>query len=134
MRIRAPYAIAALVTVALGLGLRSTMDGGVAKYGGDALYTLLVFWLVLVVAPRLNGPLAGAIACAFSWAIEFFQLSPIPGELSGNPLARLVLGSTFNAPDLFWYVVGAAAGVAVWRVLRTTGRAAQDRTTVAADT
>ncbi|GIG67895.1 ribosomal maturation YjgA family protein [Phytomonospora endophytica] len=130
MRIRLPYAVAAVVTVALGLGLRTTMDGAVAKYGGDALYTLLVFWLVLVLAPRTRGLVAGAIACGLSWAVEFFQLTPIPAELSGNPLARLVLGSTFNAPDLFWYAVGAALGVAILAALRR----AQDRTTVAADT
>ena len=134
MRARLPFLAAAAVTVALGLGIRSTMDGDVAKYGGDALYTLLIFWLILVLAPRVHGLVAGAVACGLSWAVEFFQLTPIPGELSGNPLARLVLGSTFNAPDLFWYVVGAAAGVAVLRVLRDTRRPAQDRTTVAADT
>lgn len=32
-------------------------------------------------------------------------------ELARNSaVARLVLGSTFNPPDLFWYAVGAAAG------------------------
>jgi len=134
VRTRLPFLAAAAVTVALGLGVRSTLDGDVAKYGGDALYTLLIFWLVLVLAPRMRGIAAGAIACGFSWAVEFFQLTPVPGELSGNPLARLVLGSTFNAPDLFWYVVGAAVGVGVLRVLRPTRRPGQDRTTVAADT
>ncbi|HEY1179649.1 MAG TPA: DUF2809 domain-containing protein [Phytomonospora sp.] len=134
MRARLPYAGAAVLTVALGLLMRSTMDGAVAKYGGDALYTLLIFWLVLVLAPRLNAFAAGAVAAAFSWAVEFFQLTPIPAELSGNPLARLVLGSTFNAPDLVWYLAGAAAGAVVVTVLRATRRAPQDRTTVAADT
>ena len=134
MRPRLPFLAAAAATVALGLGVRSTMDGVVAKYGGDALYTLLIFWLVLVLAPRTRGLVAGAVAAGLSWAVEFFQLTPIPAELSGNPLARLVLGSTFNAPDLFWYVVGAAVGVAVLRVLRDTRRPGQDRTRVAADT
>jgi hypothetical protein len=46
---------------------------------------------------------------AFCWLVEFAQLSPYPAELSDrSTLARLVLGSTFNPPDLFWYVAGVA--------------------------
>ncbi|MEV0647766.1 DUF2809 domain-containing protein [Phytomonospora sp. NPDC050363] len=130
MRARLPYAAAAVATVAAGLGVRSTWDGAFAKYAGSALYALLIFWLVLVVAPRTRPLVAAAAACAFSWAVEFFQLTPIPGELSSNPVARLVLGSTFNAPDLLWYAVGALAGAGVVSLARRQDR----RTTVAADT
>jgi uncharacterized protein YfiM (DUF2279 family) len=38
----------------------------------------------------------------------------VPAALSAHSaLARLVLGTTFNAPDLFWYAVGAAVGYAI---------------------
>ncbi|GFM98691.1 hypothetical protein Sfulv_35020 [Streptomyces fulvorobeus] len=54
--------------------------------------------------------MAAGIALAFSWAVEFTQLTDVPAELAArSTAARLVLGSTFNAPDLFWYGVGAAA-------------------------
>ncbi|MGW6709641.1 ribosomal maturation YjgA family protein [Streptomyces sp. NPDC054956] len=117
--IRLAAAGAAVLTVGAGLGLRAVAAGDVAKYGGDALYTVLILALVVLVAPRTAPPKAAAIALAFSWAVEFLQIGPVPAELSRHStVARLVLGSTFNAPDLFWYVVGAAAGWSVHTALR----------------
>jgi hypothetical protein len=85
--------------------------GSPAKYGGDALYTVLLLALVVLVAPRVTPLTAAASALAVSWGVEFLQLSEVTGELSQRSVvARLVLGSTFDPPDLFWYAVGAAAG------------------------
>ncbi|GAA1351724.1 DUF2809 domain-containing protein [Streptomyces beijiangensis] len=92
----------AAVTVAAGLGVRAWGGGDFAKYAGDALYTALVCAVVVVVAPRLRTAVAAAVALGFSWAVELLQIVGIPAAL--QPL----LGSTFNAPDLFWYAVGAA--------------------------
>ncbi|QTI49642.1 hypothetical protein JYK04_07515 [Streptomyces nojiriensis] len=101
---------AAVVTVGAGLGLRAVTAGSAAKYGGDALYTVLLLTLVVLVAPRLTPLRAAGTALAASWAVEFLQLTAVPAELSRHSTAaHLVLGSTFNAPDLFWYAVGAAA-------------------------
>lgn len=119
IRARLTAAAAAVVVVAAGLGLRAVAGGDVAKYGGDALYTVLVLTLVVAAAPRLTAPRAAAAALAVSWAVEFLQLSSVPAELSRrSTAARLVLGSTFNAPDLLWYAVGAAAGGLVLAALR----------------
>ncbi|MFC5954608.1 DUF2809 domain-containing protein [Streptomyces pratens] len=119
---------AALATVGAGLGLRAVAVGEVAKYGGDALYTLLLVALVVLVAPRVTAWKAGALALAVSWGIEFLQLSELPAELSRHSTAaRLILGSTFNAPDLFWYAVGALVG---WLVVASR-RAGQGRTSPA---
>ncbi|MFE8952685.1 DUF2809 domain-containing protein [Streptomyces althioticus] len=110
-RTRLLAAVAALLTVGAGLGLRAVATGDVAKYGGDALYTLLILALVVLVAPRSTPARASGIALAVSWAVELLQLTGLPAELSvRSTAARLVLGSTFNAPDLFWYAVGACAG------------------------
>ncbi|MFE1257417.1 ribosomal maturation YjgA family protein [Streptomyces fungicidicus] len=115
-RTRLAAAVAALLTVGAGLGLRATASGDVAKYGGDALYTLLLVALAVVVAPRLTPSRAAAVALAVSWAVGFSQLTGLPAELSRrSTVARLVLGSTFNAPDLLWYAVGAAVGRLVLR-------------------
>ncbi|MEU6300321.1 DUF2809 domain-containing protein [Streptomyces erythrochromogenes] len=111
VRIRVVAAGAAVVTVGAGLGLRAVTAGSVAKYGGDALYTVLLLALVVLLAPRWTPLRAAGTALAVSWAVEFFELGPVPAELSrDNVAARLVLGSTFNAPDLFWYAIGAAGG------------------------
>ncbi|RJL30355.1 DUF2809 domain-containing protein [Bailinhaonella thermotolerans] len=103
---RVSVLLAALVTVAAGLGVRALLDGGVAKYGGDLLYAVLVHWVILFCRPRWRPPVVGGLAAAVCWVIEFAQLGEIPAVL------RPVLGSTFNAPDLFWYLVGAALATA----------------------
>ncbi|WP_327302374.1 DUF2809 domain-containing protein [Streptomyces sp. NBC_01298] len=109
-RTRLSAAGAVVVTVGAGLGLRVVATGSLAKYGGDALYTVLVFALVVAAVPRVTARRAAVVALAVSWAVEFLQLTGVPAELSRHSvLARLVLGSTFNPPDLFWYAVGAAA-------------------------
>jgi hypothetical protein len=114
MRIRLGALGAAAITIAAALGIRAAGWGDFAKYAGDALYTVLLYTLVVAVAPRVRPPVAGAVALAVSWAVEFAQLTSVPAELSSHStLARLVLGSTFNAPDLLWYAVGAASACAV---------------------
>ncbi|MBB5626259.1 ribosomal maturation YjgA family protein [Sphaerisporangium krabiense] len=111
-RARLVAAGAVAATVAAGLAVRAVAAGDVAKYAGDALYTVLIYGLVVLVAPRVRPVTAGALALAVSWAIEFAQMTGLPAELSRHSaLARLVLGSTFNPPDLFWYAVGASAAL-----------------------
>ncbi|MDU0258237.1 DUF2809 domain-containing protein [Streptomyces sp. PU10] len=115
-RTRLAAAGAAAVIVGAGLTLRAVATGEVAKYGGDALYTLLLFALVLVVAPGTAQIRAAALALAVSWGVEFLQLTDGQAHLARqSTAARLVLGSTFNAPDLFWYAVGAVTGPLVVR-------------------
>jgi hypothetical protein len=106
--------LAALVVLLSGLAVRAATTGAVAKYGGVALYAVLVYTLVLIVAPRTVPVRAGVVALGACWAVELAQLTPYPAALSArSTLARLVLGSTFNAPDLAWYAVGiAVAGLA----------------------
>ncbi|MFD5034124.1 DUF2809 domain-containing protein [Streptomyces sp. NPDC058405] len=106
----------ALLTVAGGLGVRAVAAGDVAKYAGDALYTVLVYVLIVLAAPRVRPLVAACVALAFSCAVELLQLTGAPAELAARSVvARLVLGSTFNAPDLLWYAVGAAVAALVHR-------------------
>ncbi|MFF7010307.1 DUF2809 domain-containing protein [Streptomyces fimicarius] len=112
--VRAVAASAAVATVAAGLAVRAGADGAFAKYAGSALYTVLLCALVAFRAPRARPAVVAGTALAVSWAVEFAQLTGVPAELSAHSTAaRLVLGSTFNAPDLLWYAVGAAAAWSV---------------------
>ncbi|MFF9074075.1 DUF2809 domain-containing protein [Streptomyces sp. NPDC014735] len=114
---------AAVLTVAAGLGVRAVAEGDIAKYAGDALYTVLICTLVLVGAPRTRPLAAAGIGLAVSWAVELLQLTGLPADLSRHSaVARLVLGSTFNAPDLLWYAVGAGAA---WAVVASVDRLAR---------
>ncbi|MEU7899293.1 DUF2809 domain-containing protein [Nonomuraea sp. NPDC049152] len=106
---RIRIAIFAAVTIILGLATRP-----LSKYAGDAFYTVLLYWIVVFVTPRVRPVWAAGVALATSWAIEFAQLLNLPRVLAP------VLGSTFNPPDLFWYAVGAAAVCAFDLALRRT--------------
>ncbi|MFC8452804.1 DUF2809 domain-containing protein [Kitasatospora sp. NPDC057223] len=113
-RTRLAAAVAVVLTLAAGLGVRAAASGEAAKYAGDALYTVLLCALLVLAAPRLRPAAAAGLALAASWAVEFSQLSGIPADLSRHSTAaRLVLGSTFNPPDLFWYATGAGAAYLV---------------------
>ncbi|MET9955787.1 DUF2809 domain-containing protein [Streptomyces sp. NPDC006339] len=117
-----------MLTVAAGLGARSAAAGGAAAYAGDALYTVLVVALVVLVAPRLRPVAAAGVALGLSWAVELFQLTGVPAALAAHSrIAPLVLGTSFNAPDLFWYAVGAAVGWAVYAASRRLARRSRDQ-------
>ena len=103
---RLPVALAAVLTIAAGLGIRLLWDGPFAKYAGDALYTVLIYLLLVLAWPAIRPWVAALTSAGLSWAIEFAQLGDIPAVL------RPVLGSTFNPPDLLWYAVGAALACA----------------------
>ncbi|MET9482405.1 DUF2809 domain-containing protein [Streptomyces sp. NPDC006638] len=119
-----PAALAcAAATVAAGLGVRAWADGDLAKYAGDALYTVLVHALVVCAVPRVRPRTAAVGAFVFSCAVELLQLTPVPAGLAARSgLARLVLGSTFNAPDLLWYAVGAGAAAVLHSVSARSAR------------
>ncbi|MFF9866040.1 DUF2809 domain-containing protein [Streptomyces sp. NPDC013953] len=105
------------------MGVRSAATGAWSGYAGDALYTVLVVALVVAAAPRLRPVVAAGIALGFSCAVELFQLTGVPAALAARSrLAPLVLGTSFHAPDLLRYAVGAAAGWAVHAGLRRRAR------------
>ncbi len=113
VRDRLPAALAAVVTIAAGLTVRAVTGGWFGKYAGDALYTVLVYALLLLVRPRLSPARAATGALVLSWAVEFAQLTPVPALLSeASVLARLVFGSTFGVADLVAYAAGAALAAA----------------------
>ncbi|MFD6421760.1 DUF2809 domain-containing protein [Streptomyces sp. NPDC060198] len=130
-RTRGVAAACAVLTVATALAVRAVSDGEGGKYAGDALYTVLVHALAVLVAPRVRPALAAGAALVLSCAVEVAQLTGVPAGLSArSEVFRLVLGSTFNAPDLLWYAVGAAFSWGVHRAVRrwaatVAGRSAQ---------
>ncbi|MBB2911436.1 hypothetical protein FHS43_002709 [Streptosporangium becharense] len=119
LRTRLLAALTACLTVAAGLTVRAVTGGWFGKYAGDALYTVLVYALIVFLLPRLSPSRVALGALAFSWAVEFAQLTPVPAALSEvSVVARLVLGSTFGAADLVAYAAGAAFAAAVHTPLR----------------
>jgi hypothetical protein len=119
LRARLAALLAVPLTVASGLGSRKFFDGLLAKVAGDALYTVLIYVLVVVVRPDVRLSRAFAIALGVSFAVEFFQLTPYPAWLSSkHVILRLIFGTTFGFVDLAGYVVGALFAIAVHAVAR----------------
>ena len=116
---RWPPLVWTLACAAAGLGLRLLVAGPVSKYGGVALWSCAVYGLVLSVRPALGVRRAALAALALSWLVELFQLTPVPQALaSRHVLFRLVLGTTFHAPDLAAYAAGVGLAAAAHALLK----------------
>lgn len=114
-RSRASYLVASILVMGAGLLWRSRflhLPPFAAKYGGDALWALLVFCCCAIVLRRASTPRLCVAALGFAWAIEFSQIydSPWIDQLRATRLGALILGSTFNWPDLLAYAVGITMG------------------------
>jgi hypothetical protein len=108
-----------VLALVLGAGLlwRSSylpLSPFLSKYGGDALWALAIFLGAGLCFRHATTLQVMLIALGFAWGIEFSQLYHAPwiDQLRSSLPGRLVLGWTFNAPDLMAYVVGIVFGAA----------------------
>jgi hypothetical protein len=105
--------ILAGLTIVVGLLWRSKMvpmPPLLFKYGGDALWAMVILLGVGFLFPRLALLNQMLLALSFAWAVEFLQLYHAPwiDAIRALRLGHLVLGTTFNAPDLAAYALGVA--------------------------
>lgn len=117
-RSRPFYVFAAALVIGIGLLWRSGLlpfPYFISKYGGDSLSALVVFLCVGFVYPLSSSLRIFPIAICFTWAIEFLQLyhDYWIDEIRSMLLGRLILGTTFNSPDLMAYALGIAIGALV---------------------
>jgi len=115
------YAVLAVAVVAAGLLWRSRfvpLPPWASKYGGDALWALMVFVGFGFLLTRCSTLRLALLAIGCSWAVEFSQLYHAPwlDAWRATMPGRLILGSTFNWPDLATYALGVAlgAGAELW--------------------
>jgi hypothetical protein len=109
------YALAAALVIGTGLLWRSgllPLPSFLAKFGGDSLWALVVFLCFGFVFRRSSTARIVLGAICFAWSVEFLQLYHAHwiDALRSTHLGRLVLGTSFNSPDLIAYVVGIALG------------------------
>jgi hypothetical protein len=101
-----------MVVAAVGLagaayGTRAAMDGPIEQYSGAAFSGAIVYTIAVFIRPLIRPLLAGAIAIAYCWFIEFAQLTSIPEAISERSwFARQLLGAQFDLVDVIWYPVG----------------------------
>ncbi|MFB8894062.1 MULTISPECIES: DUF2809 domain-containing protein [Microbacterium] len=110
----------AVAVVAAGLVVHGILpDTAATDIAGDALYAVLIYALVVAVAPRAATVVVAAVAGIWCIAVELLQLSDLPARAAAVfPPAVLVLGTVFDARDLLVYVVTiviAGALDTVWR-------------------
>ncbi len=124
------YAAAAALVVAAGLLWRSRLlplSSFIAKYGGDALWALVVFLGFGLLLRRASTWRVALIAVCFAFSIEFLQLYHADwiDLIRSSRIGHLVLGSTFNGPDLIAYGVGIALGAWAERAWLRASRGAE---------
>ncbi len=127
-RNRVPYALLAVAVIASGLLWRSgfiPLPAWLSNYGGDALWALMVFIGFGFLFPKASTLTIALLTLSFSWGVEFSQLYQAPwiDAIRSTIPGRLVLGTTFNWPDLLAYALGIAFGAVVeWWARRTPAR------------
>jgi hypothetical protein len=115
------YAGLAFAVIACGLLWRSgliPLPQWLLNNGGDALWALMVFVGLGFLLPRAPTWVVALLALGVAWGVESSQLyhSPWLDAVRTTLPGRLVLGSTFNWPDLPAYALGIAFGaLAEWR-------------------
>jgi hypothetical protein len=111
----------AIAVVAAGLFWRSgliPLPQWLSNNGGDALWALMVFVGFGFLVPRASTLTLALLALSSAWGVEFSQLYHAPwlDAVRATIPGRLVLGTTFNWPDLPAYAVGVVIGtLAEWR-------------------
>lgn len=99
------------VAVAAGLLVHTQLpDTAVTDIAGDALYAVVAYLAVVVLAPRWSPMTAGGLAAVWCVGVELFQLTGLPARWGDafSPVV-LVLGTVFDPRDLVVYVVTIAA-------------------------
>ena len=117
-RKRAVYALLVVVVIGAGLASRNFphfLPAQLGKYPGDALWAMMIFFILGALKPKWPSAATGALALSVCYVVEFSQLLQ-PHWLVAirqTTLGHLVLGSHFHAQDLLAYAVGIFAGVLV---------------------
>jgi hypothetical protein len=115
--------VAGVLLVTAGLTVSRVGSGPLADPLGDALYAALVWVALAFVAVRRSAPAVTVAAVAVCVAVELAQLTGVPAALTAAwAPARYLLGTTFAAPDLVAYAVGAVAAGAVASMTRAGRR------------
>lgn len=114
-RARWKLAIAVLLTVFIGLASRAVpalFPSVWGKYPGDALWAIMVLFIIAFVRPTMGSLRLALTALAVSYAVEFSQLYQGAWLVAFRSyrVGHLLLGSGFDGFDLVAYLIGVAVG------------------------
>ncbi|MEQ8473596.1 MAG: DUF2809 domain-containing protein [Marinoscillum sp.] len=115
-RQRIIYFILVVVTIITGLLSRKFSNAFpdlINLVLGDALYALMVYWMVRLVAPSLPLAPSALIALSFCFTIELSQLYQADwiNQIRATRMGSLILGRGFLWSDLLAYTIGVISGL-----------------------
>lgn len=121
------YVVLAATTIVAGLTVhryRQVLGGAPRDIAGDALWAMMMAWLVSAVWPHRERHLRLSAAFAICVAVELSQLLHAPwlDRIRASTLGHLVLGADFDARDLLAYGVGIVIAGLLDRLLRPSRR------------
>lgn len=94
-----------ILVIEIGIGIY-VRDAFVRPYVGDALVVVLIYCFVRIFIPR-GLPWLPVYVFAFACFIEILQYFRLVDLLGlTNPVARIILGSTFDFKDIISYAAG----------------------------
>ena len=104
--------VLAIVTIVFGVVWRMAplgLPAVLVKYGGSALWAVMVYWLVAFVLPQRAPRFVGFLAAAVAAAVECFKRYHSPGlDAFRHTLAgKLLLGRVFSLQDIavYWLAI-----------------------------
>jgi len=115
-RERSAFATLALSTICIGLVVHwfgTALPPTMRDVIGDALWAMMVFWLIGAVVPEKPVVVRCALALAICWLVEFSQLYHAQSldAFRATTIGHLVLGSDFGLRDLAAYALGVFAAL-----------------------
>lgn len=108
----------ALLVIALGLSLRLYglglgVPAVIVKYGGSVLWAVMLYWLIVALAPRLRPHQVAAVALVIAIAVELIRLVHTPwlDSFRLTLAGALLLGRIFSLWNIVAYAVGIGIGL-----------------------
>ena len=109
-RLRVRYAVLFLILLGIETGIALYVhDRVIRPYVGDMLVVVLLYFFVRIFVPRGIRllPLWIFLFAAAVEVAQYFDFAKLLG-LNGNPVMRIILGSTFDLMDIACYGAGCA--------------------------
>jgi hypothetical protein len=117
-RNRQTYAVLILLVIVTGLASRSSLaiylPSFLAKYAGDTLWALMVFFVLGFIFPSVRTGSAALLTIALSFGVELSQLYQAEwiNTIRDTRIGALILGEGFKWSDIVCYTAGCILGLA----------------------
>ena len=119
------WKILIVLAVLVPAGISTKLYGGplavwANRYGGDIVSPMFIFFLVILLLPRIDPYRFAAGVFVFCVAVEFSQFLSCPAlaAMRGNIAGRTILGSEFDWLDFPFYIVGLFMALTLHRLLK----------------